>query len=148
MSRDPDIVVAAMISIVGGALIFQGWRLDPLLLLCQVCGWCVHVVGRQTVCARCVNHIYLFWKLSDTTKLVLAGCVAVVHNGWCCCALCLVACVPVHLFSRVLGSQRVFECFERRIPNQKEIFPSTLLIPNQNIHLAGFLEENVLPLEF
>ncbi|MEW5300187.1 MAG: hypothetical protein WDW38_003026 [Sanguina aurantia] len=35
MSRDPDIVVAAMISIVGGALIFQGWRLDPLLLLCQ-----------------------------------------------------------------------------------------------------------------
>lgn len=37
VSRDADIVVAAMISIVGSTLIFQGWRLDPLLLLCQVC---------------------------------------------------------------------------------------------------------------
>lgn len=36
VSRDADIVVAAMISIVGSTLIFQGWRLDPLLLLCQV----------------------------------------------------------------------------------------------------------------
>ncbi|KAF8063088.1 ycf66 [Scenedesmus sp. PABB004] len=35
VSRDADIVVAAMISIVGSTLIFQGWRLDPLLLLCQ-----------------------------------------------------------------------------------------------------------------
>lgn len=35
ISRDADIVVAAMISIVGSTLIFQGWRLDPLLLLCQ-----------------------------------------------------------------------------------------------------------------
>lgn len=38
VSRDADIVVAAMISIVGSTLIFQGWRLDPLLLLCQVSG--------------------------------------------------------------------------------------------------------------
>ncbi len=38
VSRDADIVVAAMISIVGSTLIFQGWRLDPLLLLCQVRG--------------------------------------------------------------------------------------------------------------
>ena len=37
ISRDADIVVAAMVSIVGSTLIFQGWRLDPLLLLCQVC---------------------------------------------------------------------------------------------------------------
>ena len=36
ISRDADIVVAAMVSIVGSTLIFQGWRLDPLLLLCQV----------------------------------------------------------------------------------------------------------------
>jgi hypothetical protein len=36
VSRDADIVVAAMVSIVGSTLIFQGWRLDPLLLLCQV----------------------------------------------------------------------------------------------------------------
>jgi len=35
VSRDADIVVAAMVSIVGSTLIFQGWRLDPLLLLCQ-----------------------------------------------------------------------------------------------------------------
>ncbi|KAG1680737.1 hypothetical protein FOA52_008069 [Chlamydomonas sp. UWO 241] len=35
ISRDADIVVAAMVSIVGSTLIFQGWRLDPLLLLCQ-----------------------------------------------------------------------------------------------------------------
>ncbi|KAF5830145.1 Ycf66 protein N-terminus-domain-containing protein [Dunaliella salina] len=35
VSRDADIVVAACISIVGSTLIFQGWRLDPLLLLCQ-----------------------------------------------------------------------------------------------------------------
>ena len=27
--------MAAMVSIVGSTLIFQGWRLDPLLLLCQ-----------------------------------------------------------------------------------------------------------------
>ena len=38
ISRDADIVVAAMVSIVGSTLIFQGWRLDPLLLLCQVGG--------------------------------------------------------------------------------------------------------------
>ena len=43
VSRDPDIVVAAMISIVGSTLIFQGWRLDPLLLLCQVVEGCVCV---------------------------------------------------------------------------------------------------------
>lgn len=44
VSRDADIVVAAMISIVGSTLIFQGWRLDPLLLLCQV-GGAVAAVG-------------------------------------------------------------------------------------------------------
>jgi hypothetical protein len=49
VSRDADIVVAAMISIVGSTLIFQGWRLDPLLLLCQVC-FCVD------------QHIELFFK--------------------------------------------------------------------------------------
>lgn len=35
LSQDADIVVAAVVSVVGATLIFQGWRLDPLLLLSQ-----------------------------------------------------------------------------------------------------------------
>lgn len=50
VSRDADIVVAAMLSIVGSTLIFQGWRLDPLLLLCQVraCGACSDLLRAPT----------------------------------------------------------------------------------------------------
>ncbi|GMH42331.1 hypothetical protein BSKO_10250 [Bryopsis sp. KO-2023] len=36
VSRDSDVVISSLITVTGGALIFQGWRLDPLLLLCQV----------------------------------------------------------------------------------------------------------------
>lgn len=35
LSQDADIVVAAVLSVIGATLIFQGWRLDPLLLLSQ-----------------------------------------------------------------------------------------------------------------
>lgn len=39
-SRDSDVFLSSMIIVTGGAIVFQGWRLDPLLLLCQLmtCG--------------------------------------------------------------------------------------------------------------
>lgn len=48
-----------MISIVGSTLIFQGWRLDPLLLLCQVggmgaCGHIAALVALRRVWTRCI----------------------------------------------------------------------------------------------
>ncbi len=57
VSRDADIVVAAMISIVGSTLIFQGWRLDPLLLLCQV----REGEGLMLIALRL--HWHLHWQL-------------------------------------------------------------------------------------
>lgn len=36
ISRDSDVVLASLVTVTGGALVFQGWRLDPLLLLCQL----------------------------------------------------------------------------------------------------------------
>eukprot|EP00210_Caulerpa_lentillifera_P005897 g5639.t1 len=40
ISRDSDVIVSSLIIVTGGALVFQGWRLDPLMLLCQImtCG--------------------------------------------------------------------------------------------------------------
>lgn len=56
VSRDADIVVAAMISIVGSTLIFQGWRLDPLLLLCQVRMRMLSDASCFLLLASCNNH--------------------------------------------------------------------------------------------
>eukprot|EP00803_Ostreobium_quekettii_P009729 evm.model.scf_220.8 EVM.evm.TU.scf_220.8 scf_220:101516-105087(-) len=36
LSRDSDVIVSSLITVTGGTLVFQGWRLDPLLLLCQL----------------------------------------------------------------------------------------------------------------
>ncbi|EIE23111.1 hypothetical protein COCSUDRAFT_15983 [Coccomyxa subellipsoidea C-169] len=36
ISRDFDVIVSAVATFSGGILIFQGWRLDPLLLFCQL----------------------------------------------------------------------------------------------------------------
>ncbi|CAD7704441.1 unnamed protein product [Ostreobium quekettii] len=36
LSRDSDVIISSLISVTGAALVFQGWRLDPLLLLCQL----------------------------------------------------------------------------------------------------------------
>jgi hypothetical protein len=53
ISRDGDIVVAAMVSIVGSTLIFQGWRLDPLLLLSQVRSLPCHLQLPALRCGAC-----------------------------------------------------------------------------------------------
>ena len=36
LSRDFDVVVSSIAIFSGGILVFQGWRLDPLLLFCQL----------------------------------------------------------------------------------------------------------------
>jgi hypothetical protein len=36
LSRDYDLFFSSVGLLCGGILIFQGWRLDPLLLLCQI----------------------------------------------------------------------------------------------------------------
>jgi len=37
ISRDADVVISSVSVLVGGILVFQGWRLDPLLLFGQLC---------------------------------------------------------------------------------------------------------------
>lgn len=61
ISRDSDVIVSSLIIVTGGALVFQGWRLDPLMLLCQV-------------------H-----SNSCTISLIKS----VDHDMWCCVYFCL-----------------------------------------------------------
>nr|WKT05776.1 hypothetical chloroplast RF66 [Entransia fimbriata]WKT05777.1 hypothetical chloroplast RF66 [Entransia fimbriata]WKT05895.1 hypothetical chloroplast RF66 [Entransia fimbriata]WKT05896.1 hypothetical chloroplast RF66 [Entransia fimbriata] len=37
LARDYDILFSTLGFLTGGILIFQGWRLDPILLFCQIC---------------------------------------------------------------------------------------------------------------
>lgn len=76
VSRDADIVVAAMISIVGSTLIFQGWRLDPLLLLCQVRA-CVESIGWATC-----THLH---SLHCSEMIMLRGCGCKAATACCPC---------------------------------------------------------------
>nr|YP_010932319.1 hypothetical chloroplast RF66 [Hormidiella parvula]WKT06000.1 hypothetical chloroplast RF66 [Hormidiella parvula] len=37
LSKDHDVLFSTLGLLTGGILIFQGWRLDPILLFCQIC---------------------------------------------------------------------------------------------------------------
>ena len=46
LGRSNDVVVASMLVVGGGILLFQGWRLDPVLFLGQVGGLGLVLVRR------------------------------------------------------------------------------------------------------
>lgn len=56
LSRDYDLLFSSIGCLCGGILIFQGWRLDPILLLCQMMsgGTAIFFIG-ETIWLRNID---------------------------------------------------------------------------------------------
>nr|YP_009258531.1 hypothetical chloroplast RF66 [Netrium digitus]ANI25547.1 hypothetical chloroplast RF66 [Netrium digitus] len=68
VSRDYDLLFSSIGLLCGGILIFQGWRLDPILLLCQIlsCGTAIFFIG-ESVWLRKTIQIYSKPNIYDLT---------------------------------------------------------------------------------
>src|SRR5690242_11874082 len=57
VSRDYDLFFSSVGLLCGGILIFQGWRLDPILLLCQILSsaTAIFFIG-ESLCLRGAKH--------------------------------------------------------------------------------------------
>jgi hypothetical protein len=82
VSRDYDLFFSSIGLLCGGILLFQGWRLDPILLLCQVLlsGTVIFFVG-ESVWLRSKTHSVLMIGKEDDHSIHLCSLEAM-HSNW------------------------------------------------------------------
>jgi hypothetical protein len=79
LSRDYDLFFSSVGCLCGGILIFQGWRLDPILLLCQMMssGTAIFFIA-ETVWLRNIDierrqiNLDTYQNMSDKKKIFLS----------------------------------------------------------------------------